>query len=75
MAARSDSLLRLGQALGRIRTAHGLTQEQLALASGIQRSYVGELELGKRNPSVETMLRLIAPLEISLSQWFAEADL
>ena len=75
MAARSDSLLRLGQALSRIRTAHGLTQEQLALASGVQRSYVGELELGKRNPSVETMLRIIVPLDISLSQWFAEAGL
>ena len=40
----------------------GLTQEALAHQAGIDRSYVGDLERGGRNPSLSVLLRLCASL-------------
>jgi transcriptional regulator with XRE-family HTH domain len=75
MPARSDKLAMLGSALARIRASRGLTQEQLALESKVQRSYIGDLELGARNPSVETLIRVLAPMKVSLAELFAEAGI
>lgn len=72
---RSDSLAMLGSALARLRSARGVTQEGLALASGVQRSYIADLERGRRNPSVETLLRVAASLEIGLAEWMREAGI
>jgi transcriptional regulator with XRE-family HTH domain len=65
----------LGAALARLRSTRGVTQEGLALASGVQRSYIADLERGRRNPSVETLLRLAASLEIGLAEWMREAGI
>jgi transcriptional regulator with XRE-family HTH domain len=72
---RSDSLALLGAALARLRSAHGVTQESLALACGVQRSYIAELERGRRNPSVETLLRIAAALDVSLEGWMEAAGI
>jgi transcriptional regulator with XRE-family HTH domain len=73
MPARSKQLARLGAALAAIRHEKGMTQEELALRSGVNRVYIAELERGGRNPSVETMRKLVAPLKVSLADWFAKA--
>lgn len=41
-----------------------MTQEQLALDAGMERSYVSDLERGQRNPSVRALGRLAEALEI-----------
>jgi transcriptional regulator with XRE-family HTH domain len=51
----------------RIRTRRlkvGLTQEALALESGINRTYIGSLEAGERNPSLENIARLAMALGV-----------
>lgn len=42
----------------------GLSQEQLALDAGMERSYVSDLERGTRNPSVRALGRLAEALSI-----------
>lgn len=43
-----------------LRYGEGLTQEQFADRCGLQRSYVARLESGDANPTVGTLMRLLA---------------
>lgn len=45
----------------------GLTQEALAHRSGLNRTYIGSLESGQRNPSLENIARLALALEADVS--------
>lgn len=64
----------LVQLLGRNVRAHrqrlGLTQEALAFDAGMKRSYLVELEAGKRNPSIRAVERLSRALQVPASQLF-----
>lgn len=54
---------RLGVALQRQRQAHGLSQSQLAKLAKLSLRYVGEIERGETNASIEALERLSAALE------------
>ena len=47
-----------GANVRRHRQLKNMTQEQLALEAGMERSYVSDLERGTRNPSVRALGRL-----------------
>ena len=46
----------------------GLSQEKLALLSGVDRSYMSEIERQIANPSIEALLRISNELQIPPSQ-------
>lgn len=52
------------------RTLKGYTVNKLATLSGISQSYVREIELGKKNPTVEILSILCDTLDISLKEFF-----
>ncbi len=52
----------LGQSLRSARKALGLTQAQLALASGVGTRFVVELEAGKPTLRIESVLRVVQSL-------------
>ena len=60
-----SALLELGRNLQRVRTAAGLTQAALAKRCGMDRSYVGGLEAGQRNPTAVTLQRLAKVLGVT----------
>lgn len=48
----------VGGNVKRLRVAKKLTQEEVALDAGIDLTYMGGIERGKRNPSLEVMVRV-----------------
>ena len=53
----------LGNNVRRLRLSRGLSQEKLALEIDMKRSYLSDLERGKRNPSIRALERIATALE------------
>lgn len=49
--------------LREVRLARGLSQEKLAFESGYHRTYIGMLERGLMNPTLQTILSIASALE------------
>ena len=60
--------------LRRLRVEQGFTQERLALACGIDRSYMGRIERGSENVSVKTLEAVSAALGVHVSELFAKVE-
>jgi len=60
--------LNLGQAVRVSRQARGMSQEKLAAAAGIHRTYMSAIERGKVNVSVEVANRLARAMGMGLSE-------
>lgn len=65
---------RFGKNVRRLRQARGFSQEHLAEMAELDRSYVGGIERGERNPALKTIVRLAAALDISPDQFFRKLD-
>ena len=61
------------QNVRRIRRLQEISQEELAERAGLHRTYVGEIERGERNPSVDVMDRLAHGLSVSLAELLSES--
>ena len=61
---------RFGVQVRRRRTDLGLSQEQLAERANLHRTYVSDVEAGKRNPSLESIQRLVEALGVSIGEVF-----
>jgi transcriptional regulator with XRE-family HTH domain len=53
-----------------LRRSRGWSQEQLAERVAMQRSYLADLELGKRNPSVRTLVKVANAFGITVAALF-----
>lgn len=58
--------------LRRVRVAAGVSQEQLAVDAGVDRTYVGRVERGVENPTVGNLDKLAAALDVHISELFRE---
>lgn len=58
---------RLGKKILKIRHKRKLSQEQLALLSDIDRTYLARMEEGKANPSVKVLNKISRILKTRLS--------
>ncbi len=64
--------LRFGEAVRRYRQMKEISQEEFAEMCGLHRTYISDIELGKRNVSLENIEKIANALNISISQLFAE---
>lgn len=63
-----------GETVRTHRKARGLTQQELAAKTGLNRSYIGGIERGGRNVSLHNVLRLAVALDIPPSTLLQPLD-
>lgn len=66
-----DLLTRLGDRIRKLRKARGWTQAEMAERVGIDRSFLADVERGKRNISILNLELIAHGFKISLSQLFS----
>lgn len=74
MAQPVPEYVALGRAVRQIRSERGLSQENLALDAGLDRTYVSGVERGRRNPSYGSLLKLALALEVKASLIISTAE-
>lgn len=62
---------RFGLAIKQRRQEIGISQEVLAERAGLHRTYIGDIERGARNLSLENSEKLAKALQIPISDLFA----
>ncbi len=60
----------IGQRIRNYRTAQGLSQEKLAELSGCHPTYIGQIERGEKNATLESIDKISSALHVPLSQLF-----
>ena len=73
MPARPDQLA-LGEAVRAIREERGLSQVQLAEATGFIQAWISHVERGRRNPSWSNVVRLSGGLGVSVAELAKRAE-
>jgi transcriptional regulator with XRE-family HTH domain len=62
--------VKIGQRIRELRNQVGISQEALANKAEIDRTYVTDVENGRRNISIENIEKLVIALQISLKDFF-----
>lgn len=62
----------IGKRITYFRTAKGYSVNKLANLSGISQSYLRDVELGNKNPTIEILSFICNTLEITLKEFFDE---
>ena len=66
--------LRLGHAIRRLRKDAGYSQESFADRCGVHRTYMGSVERGETNISLDNIERIARALRLTSAQLLAEAE-
>ena len=61
-----------GQRIKTLRRFRSLTQEQLAERSGLSYKFIGEIERGTGNPTIETIGKIARALEMPVARLLTE---
>lgn len=67
---KSEIRNKLGERIKELRAEGNLTQEKFALMTGINRSYLADIEKGNRNFGFDTLERIVSGFGISYSEFF-----
>lgn len=69
-----DIKVKIGKHIKSLRNEKGLTQEKLSYESDIDKTYISEVENGKRNISVINLEKLITILGSTVKEFFNHKD-
>ena len=65
---------KVGERIKILRKEQALTQEKFALMTGINRSYLADIERGNRNFGFDTLEKIVTGLGVSFSEFFKGID-
>lgn len=63
-----------GKAVSELRAERDLSQEDAALASGIDRAYFGHIERATKSPTLRTVWKIAEALEVEPSELLQRAE-
>lgn len=63
-----NKLVRLN--IKRIRNSKGMTQEMIALKTGLHRAYIGQIERGEKNIGLKNLQKIAQALGINIKEFF-----
>lgn len=69
-----ELLIAYGKSIRLIRQSKQISQEELADACGLHRTYISDVELGKRNVSLENIGKIAYALDVKISDIFIEVE-
>ena len=69
-----DIKLKVGSRIKELRNELGISQEALAYKAEVDRTYVTDVENGRRNVSIVILERLIAALNLPFSDFFSSKE-
>lgn len=68
----SNTNAQIGQLLKDLREDRGWSLREFGLVVGLNKTYLGDIELGKRNPTINSLERIVACYGLSLKEFFAK---
>jgi transcriptional regulator with XRE-family HTH domain len=71
---KDPELVALGERLRALRGERGMTQEELAQASELHWTYIGQIERGERNLTYKNLLRLARGLDVVPGRLIADRN-
>lgn len=71
---KNRSAVALGRKVRRLRLELGLSQEALGEESDLHRTYIGSIERGERNVSLNNILRIADALETTASKLLEDIE-
>ena len=70
----SEQLRHIIERIKIIRVQKGISQMELSLRSNLSQSFIANVEKGKKQPSVLTLIRIADALEVNPRDFFPESD-
>lgn len=68
MKEKHQNLIKIGNKIRELRTAKGFSQEGIADAAGMGRTYMGRVERGEQNISIQNLIQIAFALEIDVGE-------
>lgn len=69
-----DLLFTFGQTVRKLRLSKDISQEKFADMCNLHRTYISDVELGKRNVSLENIEKMATALDMHVSTLFQEVE-
>lgn len=68
----SELNVQIGQLLKDLRDERGWSLREFGLIVGMNKTYLGDIELGKRNPTINSLEKFVAGYGLTVREFFAK---
>lgn len=68
----SELNVQIGQLLKDLRDERGWSLHEFGLIVGMNKTYLGDIELGKRNPTINSLEKIVAGYGLTVREFFAK---
>lgn len=74
MVKNDPELIKIGKIIRALRLKKKMSQEKLGAETGLDRTYISDIELGTRNFGIKNLLKLAKKLEVKASYLLKEVE-